>query len=97
MIITQTMTAVPTGTGRMPVQTVRFSHPTPDVPEGRWTDAATGSPLCAPVRFLAPPGDDQPAEWEQPTFSVHKGQSPWQRTRRTGVEPKAHPRGGRGV
>jgi hypothetical protein len=97
MIITQTMTAVPTGTGRTPVQAMRFSHPAPDAPEGRWTDVTTGSPLCAPLRFLAPPGDDQPTEWEQPTIPVHKGQSSWQRARRVGAESKAHPRGGRGV
>jgi hypothetical protein len=97
MIITQTMAAVPTGNRRTPVQTVRFSHPTQDAPQRRWTDEAPGSPHCAPVLFLAPLGDDQPAEWDQPSFTVYKAQSSWQRSGRAGVDSKAHPRGGRGV
>ena len=97
MIITQTMTAVPTGTGRTPVQAMRFSHPAPDAPERRWTDVTPGSPRCEPVRFLAPPGDDESADEDRPKLTVYKGQSSWQRSRRVAVAPTAHPGGGRAV
>ncbi|GAA3432668.1 hypothetical protein BJ998_001131 [Kutzneria kofuensis] len=94
MIITQTITAVPTVDGRTPVHTVRFSHPAPDAPERRWTDVTPGSPRCEPVRFLAPPSDDPPTEEDHPKPAIHKGQSSWQRSRRVGVESKARPRSG---
>lgn len=96
MIITQTTTAGPTRDGRTPVHAVRFSHPALDAPAGRWTDTTSGSthaPRCEPVRFLAPPGDDQPARKDDPEPVVYKGQSSWQRSRRVGVESRAHTRG----
>jgi len=65
MTITE-ITAVAPTTRNAPVKVhaIRFSHPAQNVPASRWAAASPGSvhtPRYAPVRFLAPSDEHQPA------------------------------------
>ena len=99
MIITQTITAVPPRNAGSHVDEVRFSHPVLDAPTRRWADGTPGSghtPRCAPVRFIAPAGGDEPTEYNIER-TVYTGPSPRQSFRRVGAESAARTRGRRTV
>ena len=100
MTISRTTKAVPARDGRAPVDAIRFSHPALDEPVRRWTDgtpgSATDTPRCAPVRFLAPAGGDQPTEGNVEQ-TVHTGQSRRRPVRRRGAESTPRTRRRRAV